>query len=142
LSLTSHALQFLGEQCRHGLLVEQNFIIETETLLIQIVDGLHFFHAFLECLHLLLKSNLGLVLVISLLGLLLLKLAHVVSFLLVFFVLEVVLQVTMLLEQSLDFFLISLKDLMSFSLERLLNFDELIRVIKAGILVLLTHTLD
>lgn len=100
--------------------------VELKLLLIESVHALHIFHALLEDLHLLLKLDLLLSLIIGVLRAELLELLRVGFFVIGTLVLEVLLQLLVLLEEVLDLVLVTLEDLAALVIERFLDVVQLV----------------
>lgn len=116
--------------------------VETKLLLVEVVNSLHLLHALLECLHLLLQSDLGACLLVSLHGFEVLELGHVLLFSLLFLDLVLFLHLLVVVEQSLDLRLVSSQNVLSFVLEGFLDELEVVLIILSSVRVLASHTLN
>jgi len=120
----------------------EDLVVELELLLVETVHSLHVFHALFEDLHLLLKLDLLLSLVIGVLRPQVLQLLRVVLLVLSPLVLEVFFKFSMLLEQSADLVLVVLEYLAALVVERLLDVVELVAVVRAHLIELELHRRD
>jgi len=137
----------LGLEGVDGVVVDlfallEDLVVELELLLVEAVDGLHVFHALLEDLHLLLKLDLLLGLVVRVLRTQVLQLLRVVLLVVRSLVLEVLLQRAVLLEELLDLLLITRQDLRPLVVESLLDVVQLVRVVSTHLRELELHVGD
>ena len=120
----------------------EHSVVELKLLLIKSVHSFHVFHALLKNLHFLLKLDLLLSLVISILGLEFLELISVLLIVLRPPMHTLLFQFLVLSEKLPDLLLIFLDDVISFSQEGLLNLVKLLVVVDPHIKELLAHSFD
>lgn len=130
-----------------GLLVDlfsllEHSVVELKLLFIKSVHSFHVFHALLKNLHFLLKLDLLLSLVISILGLEFLELISVLFVVLRPPMHTLLFQLLVLSEKLPDLLLIFLDDVIPFSQEGLLNLIKLLVVVNPHIEELLAHSFD
>ena len=130
------ALLLLVKDC---LALIENLVVEAELLLVELVDGLHVFHALLKNLHLSLKLDLLLGLLVGILAHDLLELSRIVCLLSLTLLLVFCLNLLVLLEKVFDFSLIALENVSSLSVELLFNGLQLLVVVFTHVTELRLH---
>ena len=120
------ALLLLVENC---LALIENLIVEAELLLVELVDGLHVFHALLKNLHLSLKLDLLLGLFVGVLAHDFLESSRVGGLLILTLLLVLCLNLFVLFEKVFDFSLVALENISSLSVELLFNGLQLLVVV-------------
>jgi hypothetical protein len=122
--------------------ISKHFVVELKLLLVQLVDCLHVFHAALQNLHLLLKQDLLLGLVVSIVS------PDALEFLVVLLFLHgslghlFLLKILLLLKQSINFFFVAFLYLFTLKVKLSLNVVKLSRVIFSHLKELLPHVVN
>ena len=132
-------LSLFSKDC---LTLTEHLEVENQLLIIESVDGLHVFHALLKDLHLGLKLDLLLGLLVSILTHHILQLLGVKSLLFLALLQEVGLDHLVLVEESFNFFLVAAKNGGSLTVEVSFNLLELLIVVFTHLTELILHAGD
>ena len=126
----------------HLLALVEHIVVEVELLLVELVDGLHVFHALFQNLHLSLELDLLLGLLVGILTHDIFQLLGVKSFLFLALLQEVGLDHLVLVEEIFDFFLVAAKNGGSLTVEVSFNLLELLIVVFTHLTELILHAGD
>ena len=140
--LSFSLLETLDSGLVHLFSFSEDSVVEIKLLLIQAVNSFHVLHALLKNLHFFLKLDLLFSLIIGILSPKLLELRCVLVVILGSSAHAVFLKLLVLQKEGLDLILVSLNDLITLSLELLLDLLELLVIIGSHVEELLAHGFD
>ena len=132
-------LSLFSKDC---LTLTEHLEVENQLLIIESVDGLHVFHALLKDLHLGLKLDLLLGLLVRILTHHILKLLRILRFFLLSLVQVAGLNSLVLLEEVFDLLFVAVKNGTALAVKLPLNLRQLLVVMLAHVIELALHSLD
>ena len=124
------------------LALVEHIVVEVELLLVELVDGLHVFHALFQNLHLSLELDLLLGLLVRILTHHILQLLRILRFFLLSLVQVAGLNSLVLLEEVFDLLFVAVKNGTALAVELPLNLRQLLVVMLAHVIELALHSLD
>ena len=126
----------------HLLSLVEHVIVEVKLLLVELVDSLHVLHALLQNLHLSLKLDLLLGLLVRILTHHILKLLRILCFFLLSLIQVTGLDSLVLIEELLDLRFVAVKNGTALAVKLPLNLRQLLVVMLAHVVELALHSLD
>ena len=124
------------------LALVEHIVVEVELLLVELVDGLHVFHALFQNLHLSLELDLLLGLLVRILTHHIFQLLRILRFFLLSLVQVAGLNSLVLLEEVFDLLFVAVKNGTALAVELPLNLRQLLVVMLAHVIELALHSLD
>ena len=124
------------------LALVEHIVVEVELLLVELVDGLHVFHALFQNLHLSLELDLLLGLLVSILTHHIFQLLRILRFFLLSLVQVAGLNSLVLLEEVFDLLFVAVKNGTALAVKLPLNLRQLLVVMLAHVIELALHSLD